>query len=163
MFSGTQSLQYTPATVTCADAEVAALASSAAGCFAPISSAMHKNNLLPDGATTVAALCPNTCGVCPSPSSSPTPAPVAGPTTGAPTTGAPTPAPAPFGVAACASPACCAVIFTGDAHCEEMPIWNLQGWTHPGGAGVFDKNTLWHRGEVQTCAPRSATLQPTHD
>ena len=51
----------------------------------------------------------------------------------------PPPAPSPFGIAACAgASACCVVIFRGasGAQCNNVPVWDLSGWTHPGGSFV---------------------------
>ena len=51
----------------------------------------------------------------------------------------PPPPPSPFGIAACAGArGCCVVIFRGasGAQCNDVPVWDLSGWTHPGGGNV---------------------------
>jgi len=51
----------------------------------------------------------------------------------------PPPPPSPFGIAACAgASACCVVIFRGasGAQCNNVPVWDLSGWSHPGGSDV---------------------------
>ena len=49
----------------------------------------------------------------------------------------PPPPSGPFGIAACAgASACCVVIFRGASQCNDVPVWDLSGWTHPGGGNV---------------------------
>ena len=51
----------------------------------------------------------------------------------------PPPPPSPFGIAACAGArGCCVVIFRGasGAQCNDVPVWDLSSWSHPGGSIV---------------------------